>query len=232
MAIAGRGVPARRGRRLPHHVLGRAASRVREREPHRRARGVRRAHLTPESAVASGDAGDRGDGAGTAAGGARRDDHPADVGPGARGHVQRAGQPRRRRGRHRARPVRGSGALGIEALSRGAERVHLRRPDRAARAAVEANLAACGWPARPRVVAAPAERFLADAARAGDRFDLALLDPPYDFDGWAGAPRRAARPTWWWSSPGAEPPPVQGGRCSGRSATAARYVTILERTAP
>jgi 16S rRNA (guanine966-N2)-methyltransferase len=33
------------------------------------------------------------------------------------------------------------------------------------------------------VVASPAERFLAGAGRQR-RWDLALLDPPYDYDGW------------------------------------------------
>lgn len=80
----------------------------------------------------------------------------------------------------------GSGAMGIEALSRGAEHVTFVDSDRAARAAVEANLAACGFDGAARVVATPAERFVADRARSGDRFDVAFLDPPYGFAGWAG----------------------------------------------
>lgn len=78
----------------------------------------------------------------------------------------------------------GSGALGIEALSRGAAHCTFVEADRAARAAVEANLAACGLSDEGTVVAGPAERFLADAARVGTRFDLVLLDPPYGFEGW------------------------------------------------
>ena len=78
----------------------------------------------------------------------------------------------------------GSGALGIEALSRGAARCTFVEPDRAARAAVEANLATCGLAAQATVVAGPADRFVADATRTGARFDLALLDPPYGFEGW------------------------------------------------
>lgn len=80
----------------------------------------------------------------------------------------------------------GSGAMGIEALSRGAEHATFVDSDRAARAAVEANLASCGFGGSARLVAAPAERFLADRTSAGDRFDVAFLDPPYGFDGWAG----------------------------------------------
>ena len=78
----------------------------------------------------------------------------------------------------------GSGALGIEALSRGAAACTFVDVDRSARNAVEANLAACGLARLAVVVAAPAERHLADLARTGTRVDLALIDPPYDFDGW------------------------------------------------
>lgn len=80
----------------------------------------------------------------------------------------------------------GSGAMGIEALSRGAEHATFVDSDRAARAAVDANLEVCGFAGASRVVASPADRFLADRVRAGDRFDLAFLDPPYGFDGWDG----------------------------------------------
>ena len=79
----------------------------------------------------------------------------------------------------------GSGALGIEALSRGAEHATFVDHDRAARTAVSANLATCGFDDRARVVASAWDRFLTDATRAGDRFDLVLLDPPYGFEPWA-----------------------------------------------
>ena len=90
----------------------------------------------------------------------------------------------------------GTGALGIEALSRGARRVHLRRarpfrprpsssatwtgPALAGAAVVHGETCrAASWPARP--------------PRAG-WFDLALLDPPYAYEGWP--------PSW----PGCRPP--------------------------
>ncbi|MGE3621231.1 MAG: 16S rRNA (guanine(966)-N(2))-methyltransferase RsmD [Acidimicrobiia bacterium] len=77
----------------------------------------------------------------------------------------------------------GSGALGIEALSRGAAHATFVDADAAALAAVRANLAACGFAGRAEVVRGEATAFLAGA---GDRrWDLALLDPPYAFDGWA-----------------------------------------------
>jgi 16S rRNA (guanine966-N2)-methyltransferase len=78
----------------------------------------------------------------------------------------------------------GSGALGIEALSRGAARCTFVDADRAARDAVSANLTASGLADRAKVVAAPAARALADWSGTGTRFDLAFLDPPYDFAGW------------------------------------------------
>jgi 16S rRNA (guanine966-N2)-methyltransferase len=78
----------------------------------------------------------------------------------------------------------GSGALGIEALSRGAARCTFVDSDRAARDAVAANLASSGLSDQATVVAGTAARALADWAADGTRFDLALLDPPYDFDGW------------------------------------------------
>lgn len=76
----------------------------------------------------------------------------------------------------------GSGAMGIEALSRGAARATFVEHDIEARRAIEANLGACGLTEAAEVVATPVERFLAGAQQR--RWDLALLDPPHDFDGW------------------------------------------------
>ena len=75
----------------------------------------------------------------------------------------------------------GSGALGIEALSRGAVHATFVDSDRAARAAVVRNLDACGFTDRADVVPAPVERFLDMLAQP---FDVAFCDPPYAFDGW------------------------------------------------
>lgn len=79
----------------------------------------------------------------------------------------------------------GSGSLGVEALSRGAASVVFAEPDREARAAVTANVGVIGADDATVVHAVPAERVLDDARKAGMRFDLVLLDPPYAFDGWA-----------------------------------------------
>lgn len=81
----------------------------------------------------------------------------------------------------------GSGALGIEALSRGADHVTFVDHDRAAVAAIQANLDACGLSSRARVEKLDSHRALAGflASSAGQAFDLVFLDPPYVFDAWA-----------------------------------------------
>lgn len=71
----------------------------------------------------------------------------------------------------------GSGAMGIEALSRGAAHVTFVDQDRGAVRAIEANLTACNLADRATVVATSLERFL--AAAGAQRWDLAILDPPY-----------------------------------------------------
>lgn len=78
----------------------------------------------------------------------------------------------------------GSGALGIEALSRGAAAVTFVDSDPRALEVVRANLATTDLAARANVVRSDAARFLASGPGS---FDLALLDPPYALadDGWA-----------------------------------------------
>ena len=71
----------------------------------------------------------------------------------------------------------GSGALGIEALSRGAARATLVERDRRAAAVAERNLARTGLADRGWLVRADAGVF---AGRPeGGPFDLVLADPPY-----------------------------------------------------
>jgi len=71
----------------------------------------------------------------------------------------------------------GSGALAIEALSRGASRAVLVDHDRAAVVAMEANLATTGFTEVAQIARAPVAAFLRDG---GGPFDLVFLDPPYD----------------------------------------------------
>jgi 16S rRNA (guanine966-N2)-methyltransferase len=74
----------------------------------------------------------------------------------------------------------GSGALGIEALSRGARHATFVDQDRAATTAIAANLAATGLADRATVSTTSVERFLAGVGT--QRWDLALVDPPYGHD--------------------------------------------------
>ncbi len=71
----------------------------------------------------------------------------------------------------------GSGALGIEALSRGAGQATLVDSGAPAIAAIRRNLEALGITAE--VVRQPAARFLGAALRDGRQYDLVFLDPPY-----------------------------------------------------
>ena len=71
----------------------------------------------------------------------------------------------------------GSGALGLEAVSRGAASATLVEDDPEAVAVLRANVELLRLPGT-HVVAQPVERFL--AVDPEPRYDLALLDPPYD----------------------------------------------------
>ena len=75
----------------------------------------------------------------------------------------------------------GTGAIGIEALSRGAGHVTFIERDRRASALIEMNLALCGVKQGYTIeygdVASALRRTRRDAA-----CDLVLLDPPYDID--------------------------------------------------
>jgi 16S rRNA (guanine966-N2)-methyltransferase len=74
----------------------------------------------------------------------------------------------------------GSGALGIEALSRGARAVTFVESDRRAAQAIRDNLAALGEEADVAVRDALA---WLRAAPAGTAYELVLIDPPYDSAG-------------------------------------------------
>ena len=70
----------------------------------------------------------------------------------------------------------GTGALGLEALSRGAASVVFVEADPSARSTIAENVGRCDATSACRVVRG---RF-PGAIGAGDRFDIVLLDPPYD----------------------------------------------------
>jgi 16S rRNA (guanine966-N2)-methyltransferase len=74
----------------------------------------------------------------------------------------------------------GSGALGIEALSRGASHCTFVERDANALRVLRDNVAALGLTDRTRIVPADA----AVAVRSLPPVDLVLADPPYDFADW------------------------------------------------
>ncbi len=75
----------------------------------------------------------------------------------------------------------GTGALGIEALSRGAAKATFVGQDRRNVELIRRNLAATGLADRATLVRGDATTW---SAGAGEEVDLVLADPPYRFDGW------------------------------------------------
>jgi 16S rRNA (guanine966-N2)-methyltransferase len=74
----------------------------------------------------------------------------------------------------------GTGALGIEALSRGAEQVVFVERDAAALRALRANLAQLGLaPPEAEVRVGDALAALRTASKVGETYDLVFVDPPY-----------------------------------------------------
>ena len=75
----------------------------------------------------------------------------------------------------------GTGAIGLEAMSRGASSVTFVESDRRATTLIEKNIKQCGLETRSTVVLGGLPESL---ARPVDRpcFDLCVLDPPYEFD--------------------------------------------------
>jgi 16S rRNA (guanine966-N2)-methyltransferase len=81
----------------------------------------------------------------------------------------------------------GTGAIGIEALSRGAAHVTFVDRDRRARQLIETNLSQLGLPPANDRVIIRADFMTAARAAAGESFDLIILDPPYAHDAAAQA---------------------------------------------
>lgn len=74
----------------------------------------------------------------------------------------------------------GSGALGLEALSRGAAHVTFVERDRHALAAVRENIETLRFEGQATVVSTDSMRWLSSALH----HDVVLADPPYGFDEW------------------------------------------------
>jgi 16S rRNA (guanine966-N2)-methyltransferase len=75
----------------------------------------------------------------------------------------------------------GTGALGLEALSRGAAHVVFIEADRRAVSLIAENVALCGAQNRCAIIRDRAETAL-QGSISGGLFDLVVLDPPYEFE--------------------------------------------------
>ena len=76
-------------------------------------------------------------------------------------------------------PFAGSGALGLEALSRGAERAVFWETSPAATRVLRGNVERLGYGDRAEVRRREAARGMAQDVAAGVTYQLLLLDPPY-----------------------------------------------------
>lgn len=83
----------------------------------------------------------------------------------------------------------GSGALGLEAVSRGAREAIFVEADARALAVARSNAASLGVSDACRFVRAEASRYL--KSYRGKSFDLILADPPYEDDGIPDLPEQA-----------------------------------------
>jgi 16S rRNA (guanine(966)-N(2))-methyltransferase RsmD len=76
----------------------------------------------------------------------------------------------------------GSGALALEALSRGAQSAVLVEKDTLAARALSANIERIGLSKTTRVFRADFRSALSKLSREGERFDIIFIDPPYEGD--------------------------------------------------
>lgn len=87
----------------------------------------------------------------------------------------------------------GTGALGLESLSRGATRAVLVDSDREALSLCRTNTDTLGFADRVEILSQPVERALETLGRRGDRFELVFADPPYAARGMEGVLDGVAR---------------------------------------
>lgn len=76
----------------------------------------------------------------------------------------------------------GTGAVGIEALSRGAARVVFAERDRRALRLIAENLSLGSWHARSEVVAGDVGQTIDALTMRSSRFEIIFVDPPYETD--------------------------------------------------
>ena len=73
----------------------------------------------------------------------------------------------------------GTGSLGLEALSRGAQSAIFIERDSRTTAILEKNIARAGFVAESKVIRANAFKIGAPTPASGEKFDLVFVDPPY-----------------------------------------------------
>jgi 16S rRNA (guanine(966)-N(2))-methyltransferase RsmD len=73
----------------------------------------------------------------------------------------------------------GTGSVGIEALSRGAERIVFVEELRTAAKVIAANIARCGVDDKALIIEKEFNRAVIDLSKSGVLFDIVFLDPPY-----------------------------------------------------
>lgn len=73
----------------------------------------------------------------------------------------------------------GTGAVGLEALSRGADKVVFVESDARAARLISSNVRDAGLPGRVAVIGSDVTRALERLSAAGESFSIAFLDPPY-----------------------------------------------------
>lgn len=73
----------------------------------------------------------------------------------------------------------GTGAMGIEALSRGAETAVFVDNDPKAVKIIKKNLDSCGFADRAVIIAKDVQSALKLLSKKGEKFDLVIIDPPY-----------------------------------------------------
>lgn len=128
----------------------------------------------------------------------------------------------------------GTGALGIEALSRGAGAVSFVERDARLAAALKANLARLKVVGE--VIGDDASRWLRGPARP---FDVVLLDPPFALDLWADTARQLEEGGWigahgwiYVESPRSAPPSLPDNWLAHRQGHAGEVTYALYRRTP
>lgn len=128
----------------------------------------------------------------------------------------------------------GTGALALEAVSRGARTATCVERGRAALAALQRNTRDLGLEDRVTIVRDDALAFVRRIADERDRFDLVFCDPPYDEP--AGPIVEALGAGRWWTTaavlehPAGRPPEAPAGLLADTRRYGDTGVTILRRS--